>query len=58
MVLKAIQPRPKATNDMRRSTLTQDTLASDIADLHENEARPRAATLRRDSLSAKMQSKL
>ena len=58
MVLKAIQPRPKATNDMRRSTLTQDTLASDIADLHENEVRPRAATLRRDSLSAKMQSKL
>ena len=60
MVFKSVKPRPKATNDFscRRSTLTQSTLASDIADLHEYEVRAHAAKLRRDSLSAKMQSKL
>ena len=56
MVLRSVRPRSKpATHDVscRRSTLTQSTLASDIADLHAH-----AAKLRRDSLSAKMQSKL
>ena len=60
MVLRSVRPRPKATHDCsrRRSTLTQSTLASDITDLHEYEVRAHAAKLRRDSLSAKMQSKL
>ena len=58
MVLRSVKARRKAANDFRRSTLTQSTLASDIADLREYEVRPHAATLRRDSLSGKMQSKL
>jgi len=60
MVFKSVKPRPKATNDFscRRSTLTQRTLASDFVDLHEYEVRAHAAKLRRESLSAKMQSKL
>ena len=58
MVLRSLKPRPKARNDFRRSTLTQSTLASDIADLHEYEVRAHAAKLRRDSLSGKMQSTL
>ena len=60
MVFKSVKPRPKATNDFscRRSTLTQGTLAPDFVDLHEYEVRAHAAKLRRESLSAKMQSKL
>ena len=61
MVLRSVRPRPKAPHDdlsRRRSTLTQSTLASDITDLHEYEVRAHAAKLKRDSLSAKMQSKL
>ena len=60
MVLRSVRRRPKATNDFscRRSTLTQSTLASDITDLHEYEVRAHAAKLRRESLPAKMQSKL
>jgi len=61
MMFKSVKPRPKATIDVscRRSTLTQSTIASDlVADLHEYEGRAHATKLRRDSLSAKMQSKL
>ena len=58
MVFKSVKSQPKATSfSCTRSTLTQSTIASDsIADLHE--VRAHVTKLRRNSLTAKMQSKL